>query len=103
MTEENFALKDMFNRETVKVLALAVKAEYPDFQDKKFIQGVFNEDWEGLALKQRVRQITLTLGDFLPGDYTASLEILKLSLPHLKEQGFEKMVFPDYIEVFGLN
>jgi 3-methyladenine DNA glycosylase AlkC len=93
----------MFNRETVNELAKAVKVEYPDFQDKKFAQKVFDENWEGLALKQRVRQITLALGELLPESYPQSLNILKRSLPHLEEQGFEKMVFPDYVEVFGLE
>ena len=103
MTEENFALKDMFDRQTVQALAQAVNAEFPDFKTKIFIQRVFDENWEGLALKQRVRQITLALGDQLPNDYSQSLKILMKALPHLKYQGFEKMVFPDYVEVNGLE
>ena len=101
--ENNFALKDMFNRETVGILASAVKTEYPEFQGENFLQNVFNEGWEELALKERVRHITLMLGELLPGDYQESLEILKRVLPHLEEQGFEKMVFPDFIEVYGLD
>jgi 3-methyladenine DNA glycosylase AlkC len=103
MIEENFALKDMFNRETVQSLAQAVKTEYPEFSDKKFINKVFDESWEGLALKKRVRQITLALGELLPEDYPQSLKILEHSLPHLENQGFEKMVFPDFVEVYGLD
>jgi 3-methyladenine DNA glycosylase AlkC len=103
MTEENFALKDMFNRETVQSLAQAVKAELPGFQEKKFISKVFDENWESLALKQRVRQITHVLGELLTDDYPLNLDILKRSIPHLGEQGFEKMVFPDYVEVYGLD
>ena len=103
MTEENYPLKDMFNHETVQGLAQAVKAEFPDFQEKKFIKMVFDDNWDGLALKQRVRQITLALGELLPDEYPRTLDILKRSLPHLEDQGFEKMVFPDYVEVYGLD
>jgi 3-methyladenine DNA glycosylase AlkC len=103
MVDKNFALKDMFNRETVQTLAQAVKTEYQEFPIKKFIGRVFDENWEGLALKQRVRQITIALGELLPEDYPQSLKILKRSLPHLEDQGFEKMVFPDYVEVYGLD
>ena len=103
MTEENTPLKDMFNHKTVQALSQAVKTEYPDFQEKKFIKKIFDENWDGFALKQRVRHITLALGELLPDDYPQTLDILKRSLPRLKDQGFEKMVFPDYVEVFGLD
>ena len=99
--EENFALKDMFNRETVGVLASAVKLESPGFSEATFIQKVFNQEWDQLALKERVRHITLILGEMLPNNFQNSLEILKRALLHLKKQGFEKMVFPDFVEVFG--
>ena len=103
MTEENFALKDMFTRETVQSLAQAVKIEFPEFPDQEFVHTVFDENWERLALKGRVRQITLALGELLPDEYPLSLKILERSIPHLEDQGFEKMVFPDYVEVYGLE
>ena len=101
--EKNFALKDMFNRESVGILASAIKTEIPDIPKDTFTQKIFNEDWEQLALKERVRHITLILGEMLPDDYQQSLEILKRVLPHLESQGFEKMVFPDFVEVYGLD
>jgi 3-methyladenine DNA glycosylase AlkC len=100
---ENPALKDMFNRDTVSALARAIAAEYPEFRGEVFLSRVFDTSWDQLALKARVRHITAILGDLLPGPYAHDLEILKKSLPHLLEQGFEKMVFPDYVEVYGLD
>jgi 3-methyladenine DNA glycosylase AlkC len=101
--EENFALKDMFSKQSVGELAEAVIEVYPAFPTDKFFQGVFDDSWEGLTLKQRIRQITLNLGKNLPGDYSAALDILKKALPRLEKQGFEKMVFPDFVEVYGLD
>lgn len=100
---DNYALKDMFSRESVGVLASAIADIHPDFPTDKFINGIFDDSWEELALKQRIRQIALNLGKTLPGDYLAALKILKNTLPHLKEQGFEKMVFPDFVEVYGMD
>ena len=101
--EENFALKDMFNRESVRVLADAISSVYPSFEVDHFFRDVFDHGWDGLELKERVRRITLCLATQLPKEYPAALNILINALPHLEEQGFEKMVFPDYVEVFGLE
>jgi len=100
---ENPLLKDMFNRDTVQALADALNKVHPIFPVKDFIKLVFDESWEDLELKGRVRHITLVLGELFPDDYTSSLKILKKALPLLTEQGFEKMVFPDFVEVFGLD
>lgn len=100
---KNPALKDMFNRETVGALADALAPEYSEFPRNDFLNRVFDSSWDQLALKARVRHITQILGDYLPSDYQESLNILKRALPHLVDQGFEKMVFPDYVEVFGLD
>ena len=98
---DNPALKDMFNRDTIGTLANALASEHASFPKDEFINRVFDDNWEGLALKARVRQITLVLSQFLPADYDDCLDILKRTLPHLSNQGFEKMVFPDFVEVFG--
>jgi 3-methyladenine DNA glycosylase AlkC len=103
MTAENFALKDMFSQESVGILAQALVSVHPTFPVESFLGGVFDENWEGLALKERVRQITLNLGKLLPSDYSRALEILSRALPNLENQGFEKMVFPDFVEVYGLD
>ncbi len=100
---ENPALKDMFNIETVGALADALALEYSEFPGNDFLTRVFDSSWDQLALKARVRHITQILGDYLPSDYQEGLNILKRALPHLTDQGFEKMVFPDYVEVFGLD
>jgi len=101
--DEKFLLKDMFSKDSVGVLAGAILNVHPSFPTDKFINGIFDESWEGLTLKQRMRQISLNLGKTLPEDYHTTLEILKIALPQLEQQGFEKMVFPDFVEVYGLD
>jgi 3-methyladenine DNA glycosylase AlkC len=62
-----------------------------------------DEGWADLELKQRMRQISTTLGGFLPSDYHTALDILSRALPRLTDYGFVLMVFPDFVEVFGLD
>ena len=93
-------LKNMYNEQSVATLATAVAEQYPQFDLKSFQSRVFDAQWDGRELKQRMRHITFILGEFLPADYRTSLEILGRVLPTLN-QGFEKMVFPDFVEVYG--
>ncbi|MCJ7716774.1 MAG: DNA alkylation repair protein [Anaerolineales bacterium] len=101
--EENFALKDIFNHDTVGKLSKAVAAVFPGFPEKVFLEGVFDKGWEERALKERVRHITETLRKLLPQEYREALNVLTNALPQLFEQGFEKMVFPDFVELYGLE
>jgi 3-methyladenine DNA glycosylase AlkC len=96
-------LKNMFNRQTVSALAAAIQAAYPDFQPDDFLADVFDANWNGRELKQRVRHITTVLQTHLPPGYESALTILRQTIPNLPEQGFEKMVFPDFVEVYGLD
>ena len=99
--DENLALKDMFNRNSVSLLAGAFLQAAPSFPRNDFINAVFDSSWENLALKERVRHFTLQLGKYLPRDYSQALAILLDALPLLEDQGFEKMVFPDFVEFYG--
>ena len=63
---DNFALKDMFNMNSVETLANALAREYQDFSVDTFLGQVFDQNWEKLELKARVRHITNILGTFLP-------------------------------------
>jgi 3-methyladenine DNA glycosylase AlkC len=96
-------LKDLFNEKSVSTLAEVMHQVHPDFARQPFIDAVFADNWPALELKQRMRHITILLAEQLPGDYRTALQILQQAIPMLPEQGFEKMVFPDFIEVYGLE
>ena len=93
----------MYNELSVGALAEALQAEYVQFDKTSFMAQVFSADWDDLELKQRMRRITESLDGLLPRDYRAALGVMRGALPRLPEQGFEKMVFPDFIEVYGLD
>ena len=94
------ALKDIFFTDAFYAdLAAACQAAYPPFDAPAFLKRVQQDG----ALKEQMRQTTLALHDFLPGDYRAALDILRRVLHRLDGYGFEKLVFPDYVELYGLD
>ncbi len=98
------ALKDtFFTLAFLNDLSAAITAVYPAFDGAVFLDRVLNEDWPGRELKARMRHITVTLRDFLPADYRAALDVLQRAAPAVSQYGFDKMVFSDFVEVFGLE
>jgi len=94
-------LKNMFSKDYLNNFADAFKKKYPKFDKSKFLNLVFDSEWDKKELKQRMRHISICLHEVLPDDYREAIEILKKSVIHFK--GFLSMVFPDYVEVYGLN
>lgn len=97
-------LKDVFfKQEFFDDLAAACKAVYPPFDTERFLTRIYNEGWEERELKERVRHTTVTLHSLLPEDYRSALGLLYHVAPILHSYGFEKMIFPDFVEVYGLD
>jgi len=96
-------LKNMYNQQFVTDLAASLKNVYPAFNGDAFSVRIFDGDWEARELKDRMRHITTVLHDFLPPDYRAALDILRQAAPLLSGYGFENMIFPDYVTVYGLD
>jgi len=95
-------LKDMFfTRESINLLADTLKKHYPQFDKTKFIELIFDEKFDSLELKQKMRHTTECMYETLPKSYEDALNILKKAIPHIK--GFEAMSFPDYVEMYGME
>jgi len=93
----------MYNRQFVTDLAASLKNVYPAFDRDIFSVRIFDADWEARELKDRMRHITTVLHDLLPADYRTALDILRRAAPLLSGYGFENMIFPDYVGVYGLD
>ena len=95
-------LKDIyFNASFTNKLASAIREIYPAFAEKAFNELVFDSAWQEKELKARMRHITQSLRQTLPENYAASLAIINRVAPEFSD--FNGMVFPDYVEVYGLN
>ena len=95
------AIKNCFSKTFIQSLAADIQSHYPEFNTKKFNKSVFNKDWEQKELKQRMRHITISLHEHLPGNYKKAITILKKT--SRQSNGFEAMVFPDFVEAYGLD
>lgn len=96
-------LKNRYNDESLRALALSINTVYPPFQVDDFVNGIMDETWDGLELKARMRQITINLGRYLPDDYEQALGVIDKIVAGYPEgfNDFTLMCFPDFVEVYG--
>jgi 3-methyladenine DNA glycosylase AlkC len=94
-------LKDRYSPAYAKRLAAAVSEAWPRFDKVGYTRAVLGDGWAGLELKQRMRRLSSTLHRFLPMPYIRQIAVLeKTAAPF---GGFEGMLFPDFVEQFGLD
>lgn len=98
-------LKNMFDRDTLYKFALRIKKAYSNFPTDKFIKDIFNDSWEHLELKARIRRIAITMGSCLPRKYQRALLILDAVADTYSpsQNNLLLLCFPDFVEVFGLD
>ncbi len=97
-------LKDLYNKEYIKLLSKIIHNHYPKFDIENFTKEIFNTEWKNKELKQRMRHISATLHMFLPKKYLLAVQILKDSFQEINyDFSLENMVFQDFIEVYGLD
>ena len=95
-------LKDiLFPREKVEFFGRILKEEYPPFESENFVNRVCDADWPERELKEKMRHTTLCLHEYMPEDFSEAVKILQALVP--KVTGFEAIVLPDYVEVYGIN
>lgn len=96
------AMKNMYNRESLRKLALDIKSVYSEFQAEEFLQSVMNEKWADLELKDRTNQISINLGKYLPKDYAAAIGIIDKVVMNYATLpiGFAGF-FPAFVEIYG--
>jgi len=101
-------LKNLFSRPLLEPFAAEVLAVWPAFECEIFLQRLFDAQWEGLELKQRVRRISRVLREVLPTEYPDALEVVvKTTQRYLASHG-DKLTFaytflPDFVEAHGVD
>ncbi len=95
-------LKDiLFPLEKVQLFGKILNEVYPEFETEKFVASVCDAEWPERELKEKMRHTTLCLHKFLPDNFVEAAQILVDIVP--KVTGFEAIVLPDYIELYGLD
>ncbi|WP_166243203.1 DNA alkylation repair protein [Paenibacillus turpanensis] len=94
-------LKNLFDEAYAVKLAGALREAQPSFDPDQFTNGILTEEWDKLELKQRIRHITINMAACLPEGYGDALSVLRQAAPQF--EGLQGLVFPDYVEVYGLE
>lgn len=94
-------LKDLFSPAFLQQLSTVCQYYCPTFDSKQFLQQTQGSDWEQLELKARVRRISHSLNQSLNLAYADAIAVLIPISSHFS--GLQGFVFPDYVEVYGLE
>ncbi len=93
--------KNSVNGAVVVEVAKQISLVERSFDRAGFIKAVDSDDLEGRELKDRVAMITRHLHDFLPEDYSRTVEILLAVAPELN--GWGNWVLTSYVELYGVD
>lgn len=101
-------LKNIFSRPLIEPFADEVHAVWPDFDTARFLQLVFDAEWERRELKQRVRHISHSLRATLPPHYPDAVRIVEKTAEQYIARHGEKLTFeytflPDFVEAHGAD
>ncbi|MEM7103416.1 MAG: DNA alkylation repair protein [Bacteroidota bacterium] len=101
-------LKNMFSPDFYDKFADFAIPFIPAFDKARFIEQIFDAEWEARALKERSRHTSNVLTNFLPSDFAEAVKLLVPLSKGLEEEkisryGFEFIFLPDYIEQNGLG
>jgi len=96
-------LKNMYNKKSLKKLAVDIKSAYSPFQVDEFLKSTMDQTWDSLELKARGRQISINLGKHLPSNYSEAIKVIDKLIANYGSwiDDTFNMFFLDFIEVFG--
>ena len=94
--------KNLITRELLQQVASDIQSVYEPFQIDGFLNAVFDDSWEDLELKARVRHISVQLAGFLPKNYPDAIGVLDQVVANYGSwlDGFA-WFFPDFVETHG--
>ncbi len=94
-------LKNVYNEAFVESLSIELENHYQSFEKAHFKKDIFDTSWADRELKGRMRHLAIVLGKHLPQNYQQALQVLKPVSERFV--GIEAMIFPDFVEVYGLG
>lgn len=100
-------IKDIYSLSFYEHLASIMKKAHASLQEKDFVQQVMTTDFQVMEWKERMKHTTQVVHRFLPENYVEAISVLVDTIAELKNEGFSGgltyMIFPDYIETYGLE
>ncbi|MEH0158351.1 DNA alkylation repair protein [Limibacter armeniacum] len=101
-------LKNIYSESFIRLLSEQLESIIPDFNKSEFTEKIYDETWDTLELKSRMRHISHTLHLFLPKPFPKAVNSILALTQELKKldiggMGLAYMFLPDYIEAYGLE
>ncbi len=93
--------KDFLHKDAVSFFAKQIAAVHLSFKNESYVDAVLSDGFLKLELKERIDKMSVTLKDFLPGNYEKAVQVLIAAAPRVKS--FENWVLTSYVAKFGLN
>jgi len=90
-----------FQKDFLESLGQAIEEVASSPTREEFLKKVYDEQWDKRELKQRMSHISKSINQVLKMDYERSLVGLRRIANRFS--GFDGMVFPDFVEQFGLD
>jgi 3-methyladenine DNA glycosylase AlkC len=78
-------IKNMWNERFFAGFTEALKGVINDFDERKFLARIKDDEWENKELLQRGMHISAVLKDFLPADYQSAIAILLELIRYIKK------------------
>ncbi|WP_343559389.1 DNA alkylation repair protein [Sphingobacterium sp.] len=100
-------IKDIYSRSFYQLLADQFGRVRPDFDGEQFITRIFSSNFDHMEWKQRTKHTTQTLHEFMPSHFPEAIALITQVVENLIAAGYsgglEFMIFPDYIETYGID
>jgi len=94
-------LKNLYSTAFISTLGQLLFSATRNFDVKGFHNAIFDQEWEQKELKARMNHIAVTLHEYLQGNFRENITTLKTVSSQFN--GLKHMVFPAYVEIFGLQ
>lgn len=101
-------LKDIYSKDFYDSFSETLGEVVSSFNKRKFVQSIFDNNWDKRELKERMKHTSLVLNSFFPVDFSTTVKLIESVIENLrqrniKETSIEFMFLPDYIETYGIN
>ncbi|KAL4448744.1 hypothetical protein ABPG74_012833 [Tetrahymena malaccensis] len=98
----NKIINSMLTKEIVSQIGQQIKKSYSPFDNKAFLNQVFNDEWDSKRIKECVQHVSECVHQTLNLPYSQSLAIL-LDANKRLEYTYSHLMFPYYVELYGQN
>jgi len=100
--------KNIYNEKFITEFSATLTKTVHNFDTSSFTKSIFNNSWNLLELKARMRHITHVLNAHLAGGFKNQIEVVLCAIAEMqrvgrRETSIEFMFLPDFIEVYGID